>query len=158
MHKQIERFFNLDHVRLLTKAAKTHNWNETISSIQNLRNNLFRSCRKSGRVSAFFRRIKRWLWPDVGLHVVFLGPDGVGKSTVIEAVRDELNDAFLRTDYFTFAPSLIPQKLQAEKKTRTHCRRGRIRPACSRRRGGRSVTRSATRPAFVRQRPAGRLS
>jgi thymidylate kinase len=63
------------------------------------------------------RRISRWLRPRNGLHVVFLGPDGVGKSTVIDAVRDALAPAFLRTDYMTFAPSLIPGPLQPKKDT-----------------------------------------
>ena len=54
------------------------------------------------------RRLRRWSRPRNGLHVVFLGPDGVGKSTVIEAVQGHLGRAFLRTEYHTFAPSLIP--------------------------------------------------
>jgi thymidylate kinase len=63
------------------------------------------------------RRLSRWARPGNGLHVVFLGPDGVGKSTVIDAVRDALAPAFLRTDYMTFAPSLIPGPLQPKKQT-----------------------------------------
>jgi thymidylate kinase len=35
--------------------------------------------------------------------VVFLGPDGVGKSTVIDGVQKRLAPAFLRTTYQTFA-------------------------------------------------------
>ncbi len=63
------------------------------------------------------RRISRWIQPRNGLHIVFLGPDGVGKSTVIDAVRDAVLPAFLRTDYMTFAPSLIPGPLQQKKET-----------------------------------------
>jgi thymidylate kinase len=63
------------------------------------------------------RRLSRWIRPRNGLHVVFLGPDGVGKSTVIDAVRQAVAPAFLRTDYMTFAPSLIPGPLQPKKET-----------------------------------------
>jgi thymidylate kinase len=115
--RQIERFFNLDHVRLLTNAMKKRDWNEVGGNLDPLRGDLLNNAKKSDRLAAWFRRIKRWLKPDTGLHVVFLGPDGVGKSTVIEGVKKNLSDAFLRTDYFTFAPSLIPSKLQPEKKT-----------------------------------------
>jgi thymidylate kinase len=63
------------------------------------------------------RRFSRWIHPRNGLHIVFLGPDGVGKSTVIDAVRDAVLPAFLRTDYMTFAPSLIPGPLQPTKES-----------------------------------------
>ena len=52
--------------------------------------------------------------PPCGLHVVFLGADGVGKSTVIDAVRGQISPAFTGTDYHTFAPSLLPAKMQAK--------------------------------------------
>src|SRR5687767_16040180 len=51
--------------------------------------------------------------PESGLHVVFLGPDGVGKSTVIEAVQHRVADAFLQVKYKTFAGSLLPNKPKA---------------------------------------------
>jgi O-antigen/teichoic acid export membrane protein/adenylate kinase len=68
-------------------------------------------------VSAAARRASRWLRPKSGFHVVFLGPDGVGKSTIIEHVRESISPAFLRTTYHTFAPSIIPHKFQPEKPT-----------------------------------------
>jgi thymidylate kinase len=39
--------------------------------------------------------------------VVFLGPDGVGKSTVIDAVQQRLAPAFLRTNYQSFARGIL---------------------------------------------------
>src|SRR4029078_12485778 len=59
----------------------------------------------------------RWCRPNCGLHVVFLGPDGVGKSTVIEHVQKDIHPAFLRNGYGTFAPSILPEKLQEQKST-----------------------------------------
>ena len=74
--------------------------------------------KKLGRlVGKLGRRIARWTKPQNGIHLVFLGPDGVGKSTVIDALREAALPAFLRTDYQTFAPSLIPGPLQPKKDT-----------------------------------------
>ena len=56
------------------------------------------------------RRIGRWLAPRSGMHIVFLGPDGVGKSTVIDAVREQIAPVFRRVQYQTFARSLLPNK------------------------------------------------
>jgi thymidylate kinase len=44
--------------------------------------------------------------PRHGLDVVFLGPDGAGKSTVIEGVRGQLAEAFSGVFLQTVAPSL----------------------------------------------------
>ena len=69
------------------------------------------------KIAASGRRASRWLRPKSGFHVVFLGPDGVGKSTIIDQVREVISPAFLRTTYHTFAPSLIPHKFQPDKPT-----------------------------------------
>lgn len=66
-----------------------------------------------GSIAAGFRRrwsglrdrAARWRSPR-GLHVVFLGPDGVGKSTVIDLVLTGLRPAFAGTTYRSFAPML----------------------------------------------------
>ncbi len=52
-------------------------------------------------------RVQRYARPPAGLHVVFLGPDGVGKTTVLERVFDTLGPAFPARTYRTFAPGLI---------------------------------------------------
>jgi thymidylate kinase len=114
---QIERFFGVDDAKLLATAAGTRDWSSVLNRIESLRAALLTRIRSSGRLGALGRRLRRWVKPDCGLHVVFLGPDGVGKSTIIDQVKAHLSDAFLRTDYQTFAPSLIPRRLQTEKKT-----------------------------------------
>ena len=39
--------------------------------------------------------------------MVFLGPDGVGKSTVLEAAKEDLRGAFYDVTYRTYAPMLL---------------------------------------------------
>jgi thymidylate kinase len=114
---QIAHLLDPDGARIMSMAVRTRRWNELDGQLEFLRRGLLSRKPRANVFGHWSRRIKRWLKPDCGLHAVFLGPDGVGKSTVIEAVKEHLSDAFLRTDYFTFAPSLIPQKLQPEKKT-----------------------------------------
>src|SRR5205085_1832281 len=56
---------------------------------------------------AQFRRLRRWCRPRHGLHVVFLGPDGAGKSSVVSAVREQLGPAFFDTACRSFPPALL---------------------------------------------------
>jgi hypothetical protein len=51
-------------------------------------------------------RARHVLRPAHGLHVVLLGPDGVGKSTVVDALRAELAPAFAGVAVQAVAPAL----------------------------------------------------
>ncbi|MDR7588882.1 MAG: hypothetical protein QN210_11240 [Armatimonadota bacterium] len=53
----------------------------------------------------FWRIWQRWRRPT-GLFVAVLGPDGAGKSTLIENLREGLRGAFRRTAVFHFRPRL----------------------------------------------------
>ena len=64
-------------------------------------------------LGAQMRRVGRWMMPRSGMHVVFLGPDGVGKTTVIDGVREQVAPAFLSMKYQTFARGLINNKPKA---------------------------------------------
>ena len=101
----------------LLDAARTGRWNVIHPMLPQLDHELRERCRGESRAGKWARRLARWVRPTSGLHVVFLGPDGVGKSTVIDAVRNSLSPAFLRYSYQTFAPSLVPSKLQTVKET-----------------------------------------
>ena len=53
------------------------------------------------------RRIwRRWCYPT-GLFVAVLGPDGAGKSTLIEQLRVSLAGAFRRTEVFHSRPNVL---------------------------------------------------
>ena len=115
--RQITHLLAPNSARLISMAARTGEFAEVHGQMPVLRADLLARGKRANAIGRWARRIKRWLTPDCGLHVVFLGPDGVGKSTVIEAVRDHLAGAFLGVEYRTFAPSLIPQRFQQEKET-----------------------------------------
>ena len=118
--RELREFFKPDDADKLLAAARTADASLLPSplpkpiappSLNNAPKKMARFVGKMGR------RVARWTKPQNGIHLVFLGPDGVGKSTVIDAVREAALPAFLRTDYQTFAPSLIPGPLQPKKDT-----------------------------------------
>jgi thymidylate kinase len=117
--EEIRRFWNDSHASVLLDALSTNAdqpWKQVEQMLPQLQRALLTRTRRESIIGRWQRRCGRWLTasPPCGLHVVFLGPDGVGKSTVIEGVRRDLSDAFLRTDYYTFAPSLIPRANQPD--------------------------------------------
>ncbi|HEX8679330.1 MAG TPA: sugar transferase, partial [Chthoniobacterales bacterium] len=60
------------------------------------------------RVAEALRRLHRAMHP-CGLHVAFLGPDGSGKSTVIDALQRSLAPCFERQRTFRFRPDMLDQ-------------------------------------------------
>lgn len=112
-------FLDEHSLAMVVSAARGGEWKDVRHSLSILRRQLLHSRNTTGECpfAAMTRRIRRWASPRNGLHVVFLGPDGVGKSTVIETFQHDLAPAFLRTAYMTFAPSLIPAKLAPKKST-----------------------------------------
>jgi thymidylate kinase len=66
------------------------------------------------------RLFRRWLEPT-GIFLVVLGPDGVGKSTVLGQLVEKLGPAFRRHQAFHFRPQIIkPQKETGIRVTNPH--------------------------------------
>lgn len=63
-----------------------------------------------------------------GLRIVFLGPDGSGKSTVIAALQQQLSQAFRRVEYRHLLPGKLPKAGLAQTVTNPHAKplRGRL--------------------------------
>jgi thymidylate kinase len=57
--------------------------------------------------AADLRRLLGRLWRPTGMSIVFLGPDGAGKSSVISRVSAELAQGFRRIDYRHLRPPLF---------------------------------------------------
>jgi O-antigen/teichoic acid export membrane protein/thymidylate kinase len=115
--KHLGRLLPESEAEVIAKAAATGDWTAVRAMLPTLRvimrNRLFRRdpVAMAGRsIARQFRRLDRWIWPRCGLHVVFLGPDGVGKSTVIDEVRERIAPAFLETQYQTFARGILPAR------------------------------------------------
>lgn len=122
--REIRRFWHEAHAATIMAAVRSGDWDAVRTSSAAIAADSRATgpanavLRRSGEgLRATARKLKRWIKPEAGYHIVFLGPDGVGKSTIIEQVRDAIAPAFLDTSYHTFAPSLIPHKFQPEKPT-----------------------------------------
>ena len=75
---------------------------------QTWRTSLRRTPLKAMRLIAedVWRRLQRWAHPT-GLFVVFVGPDGVGKSTIISHVKQGISPSFRREKVFHWRPYVI---------------------------------------------------
>jgi len=113
--QRLARWFDRESAKRISNAAEQSDWSEVTRTISQLREQLLKSLRQSKRSTQWARKLARWIKPRNGFHIVFLGPDGVGKSTVIEAFQDDLDSAFLHQIYLTFAPSLLPARLAPSK-------------------------------------------
>jgi thymidylate kinase len=121
--REARRFFNAADVRPIMQAARLNDWSWVKRHAGELHRNVLSgpgARRSSGRIGGLARKVSRWLKPPCGLHVVFLGPDGVGKSTVIERVQRDLSPIFLQQKYLTFAPGLLPTRFEVPKPDGPH--------------------------------------
>ena len=114
---EIHRFWSPANAALIEAAARTGNWEIVRRAQADLRGELRRGAffRRpiwtiGYKLSKGFRRVAEFFRPSTGLHVVMLGPDGVGKSTIVEVLQRDLAPAFCGIEYGTFAPGLIPRK------------------------------------------------
>jgi len=110
--REIERLLP-DSAEIVKTALRCGNWQEISTRIGSLANELRGQHpaetgrrRLSSLGSELFRRVQRVIFPT-GMWVAFLGPDGSGKSSVIEAVAMQLAPAFRRVSRFHYRPMLI---------------------------------------------------
>jgi thymidylate kinase len=110
--REVARFWRPRNVDLIVAAARSDDWHCVRQHLASLRQELRRRAilRRPGRfVGNKFRRLidrAKRVWRPDGLNVVFLGPDGAGKSTVIDGLGPRLHGAFARTTCSGFAPPL----------------------------------------------------
>jgi thymidylate kinase len=112
--QQIARFWGAKNSALIASAASSGDWGRVRHFLPELRAEMrMRArCRHPWyAIGSWARRVGRRVrsacWPDGGLTVVFLGPDGAGKSSVIKAVPQALAGAFNRTTCYGFAPGIL---------------------------------------------------
>lgn len=114
--QEIRRFWPAPTARALIAAARAHAWTAIARRTQTWRTELRRKALRTDPLGILRRRLGReWtrarhlLRPANGLHVVFLGPDGAGKSTIIDAVRRALEPVFSAVSCRAGAPPSLRQ-------------------------------------------------
>src|SRR5581483_2799600 len=107
--EQVARFWRADATAVIAAAAESGDWEPVRRDLPRLRAALMQRVTLQHPVrfvgyhlSRFVRRFKRYVRPDGGVGVVFLGPDGAGKSSVIAGVRRDLAGVFPTSDCLSF--------------------------------------------------------
>ncbi len=114
--QEMSKFWSDAHTHLLSTAAESGDWCTVRQQISQLRSLLLRGSEPSSLwhslsygLADVRRRIRRILQPT-GLFLVLLGPDGAGKSSVIEHLSRDLAPAFRRTSVMHFSPRLLKHR------------------------------------------------
>ena len=105
---QLMRFWNNPaETDLIARAAESNEWQGVCAALPSLRKSMHRRLHTSPRalLREARRRVHRVVHPT-GLLVAFVGPDGSGKSSVIEHVSVLLSPAFRRVRTMHLRPRL----------------------------------------------------
>ena len=110
--REVARLWGTRSAELIVAAARSGDWQPVCRHLGRFGAELRRRAmlRRPGRFArnklrALAERIGCVLRPG-GLNVVLLGPDGAGKSSMIEALQPRLAGAFARSTCWGFAPPL----------------------------------------------------
>jgi thymidylate kinase len=117
--REVARFWAAGSSALIVAAAESGDWAPVRGSLARLG----REARRRAALRHPWRAVRGWLGrlagrvkqlyrPDTGLEVVVLGPDGAGKSSVVQAVRQGLESAFFRTSRCRFPPAVLSRLLR----------------------------------------------
>lgn len=124
--REITRFWGTKNGKIIIAAAASGNWESVQSNIGALRTALLKMTivrypvtSGSYWISEMVRKARRW-WKPTGIHVVFLGADGSGKSTVLEALRETVAPAFRQTSARHLSPALFRRRSRAGTVTDPH--------------------------------------
>ena len=111
--REIARFWRRGRARLIGSVAASGEWDVVRELLPSLRRELLwpGTVPALGRSVRYWaadarRRFRRWRVPT-GVHVVFLGADGSGKSTTLAAVGAALGPVFRRVTSKHLAPALF---------------------------------------------------
>jgi len=101
----VRKFWDNEHSALIKQAAECNDWHQVIKAIPQLRKSIHHHVQMTsqGIIGELLRRVRRVLFPT-GFSVVFLGPDGSGKSSVIDAVSSSLAPAFRKQSRYHLRP------------------------------------------------------
>ncbi|MCW5605920.1 MAG: hypothetical protein KIT18_15370, partial [Burkholderiales bacterium] len=103
---EIGRFWpGAEDADLIAEAASSNDWATVRSALPQLKRSLHRAAPLSLR--GLLGEVRRWagrVLRPTGLVIVVLGPDGCGKSSVIEHMLGELAPVFRRSRYFHLRP------------------------------------------------------
>lgn len=105
----LRRFWRERHANLLLEMAETGNWAPLTRHLEGYRRELRKHSERDSYSTRSLHTLERVLQPTGG-WVAFIGPDGCGKSAVIDAVVAEFAPAFQRIVRFHLRPKSLPAR------------------------------------------------
>lgn len=132
--RAVTRFWRGRHADVIITAAASGRWGAVQRRMPAIRSDLLwpgtlREAWSCGRywTAEVGRRVRRWRAPT-GAHVVLLGADGSGKSTVVQALSAALAPAFRRVTALHLAPALFRYRRAGRTVSAPHGQRPRSLP------------------------------
>ena len=126
-YQQVLNLLPEPRATIVAKAATSGDWIPVQKELSELRKTVLRVVGLKDPFSIiryWHGEVRRWvnrILHPTGLMIVFLGPDGVGKSTVIDRVRTELAPAFKgRTKAYHLRPAWVGRKASSTSTTSPH--------------------------------------
>lgn len=126
--EMIERFWMGRNREAIRRMALTNDWTEMELSLEIIRSEMLRHSGESlaQRIASapthIIHHARRIAFPTGG-WIAVMGPDGAGKSAVIEAIREQFRFAYHKVKCFHLRPkSLLPGKQTHEAVTNPHGR------------------------------------
>lgn len=111
IRKSVLEFWPGEPGQTVVEAAETGNWAAAVALIPQLQTGLKRKSRWSpSRTAWIVRRAVRRIFCPAGIKVVFLGPDGSGKSSVIQRVTASFAPVFRGASYFHLRPDILRRR------------------------------------------------
>lgn len=110
--RQIENFWSGTSQAVIAAAARSGDWRKVRADLSEFQTELMRSIASMSPGAYFGAKAKRmlgWLgniWRPQGISVVLLGPDGAGKSSIVDGLPPRVSDVFARSYCWGFAPPL----------------------------------------------------
>lgn len=110
--RMIARFWKGQNREILARMASTNDWGEMAAALEPIRAELMRNSGESflERIRSSPRHamhhLQRMLNPTGG-WVAIVGPDGAGKSVVIEAIRQQFRFAYNKVKCFHLRPKIL---------------------------------------------------
>lgn len=108
----LRRFFSAESAKSLAGMAATARWLPLMQNMERYRSEM-RARGRSTPIIEARHAMERILRPTGG-WIAFVGPDGCGKSSVIEAVAAEFTPAFQKVVHFHLRPKSLPARAGGE--------------------------------------------
>lgn len=103
----LDEYFKEEDSVFISHAAEIGNWDSIAERISKIRKGFHKTTKPtiSDRATEFFRLSKRVIKPS-GFWIAIFGPDGIGKSTLIDSLTESFAPAFWGVSYKHFRPRL----------------------------------------------------